>query len=937
MAADVRISVLGPLEVRVDGRPVSVSARRLRTLLACLAASADRVVPNDALVDRVWDGELPHRARGALQTYVRRLRVVLGPDVIETVPGGYALRVPADGVDLVRFRALLDEARVAGDPDRPGRGDAPDAELTALRAALALYRGEPFADAASDWLRHEVVPGITEEWFAALIRRIDLDLAGGRHGELVAELRRLTAAHPLREAGWQRLMLALHGCGRSAEALAAYRRIHDLLRDELGLEPGAELRRIQRDVLAAADAAAGRRSPAAPPASAVPRHLPPDTGRFTGRTADLAALDRLLDGAADGGLVAIVDGPAGVGKTTLAVHWAHRMAAAFPDGQLYVNLRGYGTDEPLAPATVLETFLRALGTPPRQIPPDLDGRAAQLRSRLAGRRMLLLLDNARDATRIRPLLPGSGSVVLVTSRSRLRALVARDGAHRVTLDPLPTAESVALLGRFLGAERVAAERPVVEELAHRCANLPLALVIAGESASQRAGGSLVELVAHLRDKRAGLDALDTGDDPETDVRTVFSWSYRTLEAASARLFRLLGGHPGPDIGAPAAAALAGIGYDEARRLLDGLADTHQLRRPAPGRYEFHDLQRAYARDVGEREDPAAERHAADDRVLSWYLHTLLAARDVMYPGRPIPGVGAVPDGVTPLGLENNEQALQWVDAEYANLLAATRHALASGRLRTGHQLVRALWLTFDLRSAWDDSIAIHRLALAAARESGDRNAEGQALNGLGSAHRRTGRQELALTYFRRAQIAYREIGDPSGESDAVTNLGLICRALGRTDEAIEHHRRSLALDRAIGDPAGEAVSLNNLATAYTDVRRYREAAEAGEQALEIQRKCGGYRTLPDILDTLGEVYVGLGEYDRAIAHYEEALHLNRQIEHRHNEAANLANLGRAYVGKGQPSTADRLWHRSLEIFESLRAPEAATVRRLLADQPETGS
>lgn len=697
MVSDIGIALLGPLEVCAAGRPVPVPSGRLRALLACLAVSADRVVPVDALVERVWGDRLPARPRGTLQTYVRRLRILLGPSVVETVPGGYALRVPADRVDLLRFRALLAEARAAADRSGDERGMSDESAV--LRSALVLYHGEPFTGVTSDWLRHEVAPGITEEWFAALLRRIDLDLAAGRHRELVAELRSLTAAHPLRETGWQRLMLAMHGCGRSAEALAAYRQAHDLLREELGIDPGAELRRIQQAVLAAADATPRSDPPSSPPVPTVPRQLPPDVGRFTGRGDHLARLDRLRDNAGWAGLVAIVDGPAGVGKTALAVHWAHRVAAAFPDGQLYVDLRGYGPGAPLAPAAVLQGFLRTLGAP-EPFPPDLDARSALLRSLLAGRRMLILLDNARDAAGIRPLLPGPGSVVLVTSRSRLRALVSRDGAQRTTLDPLRAAESEALLSHFLGSRPEADESPVVRELAHRCGHLPLALVIAGESISQRAGGSPADMVARLRDERTGLDALDTGDDPQASIRTVFSWSYRTLEAASTRLFRMLGSHPGPDIGVPAAAALVRVGPGAARRMLERLADTHQICRSAPGRYGLHDLQRAYARELGRRHDPATERRAAVDRVLGWYLHTLLGVHEILCPGAPpLPGVGAPPEGVVPLRLETREQALQLLDGEYANLLAATRHALASGRLRTGRQLDRALRLAVDRRGS----------------------------------------------------------------------------------------------------------------------------------------------------------------------------------------------------------------------------------------------
>jgi DNA-binding SARP family transcriptional activator len=607
--SQTRIEVLGPWRVVIAGRPVEIPAGQMRVLLAALAVSAGSPVPLDVLVVRLWPGRSPMRERATIHTYVARLRRLLGRETIETTPVGYQLMVEPGHIDLWLFKDLLRRA-----------AEAPAGEeLALLRAALALWRGEPFAEVASDWLSSEVTPPLTQLWLAALERRIDLEMRSDRIATFVPQLRALAEAHPTRESLWLRLIEALHRSSLRAEALEAFQQVRSMLTDELGIEPGAALQELHLRIL--------RDGALDPPPEEAPcgqaravRQLPPEAANFVGR-AELAPLDRVAarlgrdnttaPGRPDGRRlthIVALDGAAGIGKTTLAVHWAHRMAAMFPDVQLYVNLRGYGPGTPVSPAAAVETVLRGLGVRGELIPVGVEERAALLRSTLAGRSVLMLLDNARDAEQVRPLLPGGDSLVIVTSRSQLRGLSVREGAHRLTLGPLPPHEALALLSAAVGADRVRADGEAAAQLVALCDGLPLALVIVAERA-QRVGG-LTEVVQALRDERARLDIFSDGDgDPYNDLWVALSWSYRALSPDAASMFRRLGQHPADDISLAAAAALAGVPQRHAAQALDRLVAAHLVQRRAH-RYGLHDLVRWYARELAGRDDNARERTEA---------------------------------------------------------------------------------------------------------------------------------------------------------------------------------------------------------------------------------------------------------------------------------------------------------------------------------------
>ncbi len=577
--------ILGPWQVRPHAAELTLPPGQARVVLASLLLAVNQPVGLDALADQLWTERPPARPHGTLHTYVSRLRRVLGADRIKTDQAGYVLRADARTIDLHQFRALRTQAAGA---------ESPAAELKLLRSALALWRGRPFGDLTSTWLDRDVVPQLTEEWFAATERRIDLELDEGRPGALVAELSELTRQYPTRETLWFRLIDALRRSGRRAEALDRYHQVRTILRDDLGIDPSPELDQLHRSMLG------GEAQRRAEPI----RQLPHDIRTFVGRGEELNALDELeREQASDRAtrIVTIVGAP-GTGKTTLAVHWAHRKAAGFDDAQLYLNLRGCGPGEPIGPADAAATLLRALGIAGEPIPAKIEERSALLRSTLAGRRVLLLLDNARDADQIRPLLPGSGSLVIVTSRNQLRSLAIRDGARRLTLRAMEPEQAVELLAATIGPDRVAAEPDASRDLIRLCDRLPLALAIAAERAQRTE--TLGEVVNALGDVQARLAHLNAGD-PQSDLSAALSWSYRALPPVAAAMFRLLGLHPGDAIGLPAAAGLAGLPPAQARAALDQLVAVHLVDQPQADRYEMHGLIRLYASTLAATEPPAA--------------------------------------------------------------------------------------------------------------------------------------------------------------------------------------------------------------------------------------------------------------------------------------------------------------------------------------------
>jgi hypothetical protein len=639
-----------------------------------------------------------------------RLRKALGSAAgsrIGTQPRGYLIRTGPGELDVTRFEKHLRTARAAV---RKGNWETAAAEA---RAGLLLWRGEPLADIESGLLSTRDVPRLAELRLQALEVRIDADVRLGRHGEVTGELRQLAEADPLRERLHELLMVALYRDGRQAEALAAYRHARQALIEELGTEPGAGLRELHQQILTADPALNPPGS--APPVTAsatatVPQELPAPVAHFVGQAKELAVLSGLLNRVGErkpeAVVISAIGGTAGVGKTALAVHWAHQVADRFPDGQLYVNLRGYDPGRPMAAADALARFLRALGLRGQEIPPEEDERASRYRSLLAGKRMLVVLDNAGSAEQVRPLLPGApASMVVVTSRDSLAGLVARDGASRLDLDLMPLEEAVLLLRALIGA-KVDADVDATRQLAVQCCRLPLALRVAAELASARPGSSVADLVAELDDQQKRLDQLDAAGDPRTAVRAVFSWSYRHLDAVSVGVFRSLGLHPGADVEPYAVAALSGFALGQAHRALGQLARANLIQPGPPGRYAMHDLLRAYAGELAAEDGDAAR--AALTRLFDHYLAAAATAMDVLYPAernrrpRITPSTG---DTIPPVSTAAEAHA--WLDAQRPTLISAAEHMVAHGWPGHAIRLAETLYRYLYSGSYHADAVAIH--------------------------------------------------------------------------------------------------------------------------------------------------------------------------------------------------------------------------------------
>ncbi|MHC3467716.1 AfsR/SARP family transcriptional regulator [Streptomyces sp. 7R007] len=927
--------LLGPVESRgADGAPVDLGPAKQQTVLAALLVDAGRQVPMETLIDRVWGEEVPARVRPSLYAYVTRIRRLLAGSgagsQLRRGPGGYLLDVPPDRVDAHRFRRLVEQAR--------GR-DRTDAERVAmLRTALALWRGEPLSGLAGAWVERTRASW-RQRRIEAVLAWAEAELRAGDHAAVIDALTPLVAEHPLVEPLTMALMRALRAAGRGPEALDRYAVLQKRLAEELGTDPGAEVRQVHLAILR------GEADP--PPAETgtrrvVPAQLPMEARGFTGREEELAALDALLAATARHPAVVAVSGTAGVGKTALAVHWAHRVAGRFPDGQLYVNLGGFDpSGAVLTPDQAVRSLLDALGVPAPRLPADEQARVGLYRSLMAGRRALLVLDNARDTEQVRPLLPGTpGCLALVTSRDRLAGLVAAEGAHCLALDLLSPDEARDLLAHRLGAHRVASEPDAVEEIITRCARLPLALAIATARAAAHPGFPLGAVVEELRESDGSLDVFTSGD-ITTDARAVFSWSYQALSAPAARLFRLLGLHRGPDVSAPAATALAGLAPRRTRALLVELTRAHLLTEHAPGRFTLHDLLRVYTTERVLAEETPRERRRAVERLLTWYLHTADATHPFLTPHRRRVPLDPPPASCHPLAFTAQEQALEWCEAERVHLVAAVHQAVSVGRPDIAWRLTSALWGFFRLRGHLHDWLDTARTSLDAAREAHDPVGEARSLDDLACALTQLHWYDEAVDCLRAATDLCRELGDLYGRCQAMVGIGY---AYGRADEpyrAVEYCRRALAVCRVLDDSRGlEGNILVYLGDAYQRLGRFDEAIDVLEQALTILRREGDRWGEGIALDTVGTAHLLLRRPDDAVTYYHRALDTHAGVGNRWAQARTFGNLGDVQLSTGDPDAARASWQRALTILEGVGHPDAQEMRdrlRRLADRSIPGT
>jgi tetratricopeptide (TPR) repeat protein/transcriptional regulator with XRE-family HTH domain len=667
---------------------------------------------------------------------------------------------------------------------------------------------------------------------------------------------------------------------------------------------------------------------------ATPAQLPADVTGFVGRAEALLQLSNLFDAdqeASAPGLVVIAGG-GGVGKTTLAGHWAHRVRDRFPDGQLYVNLRGFDSaGTALHPAQAIRGFLDALGVRPDRMPPQTEALAALYRTLLAGRRMLIMLDNARDAEQVRPLLPGApGCLVMITSRDQLSSLVAADGACPIALDLLSRDEAEDLLVARLGADRVAAEPGPVDEIINYSARLPLALAIVAARAVTRPDFPLRTFAEELRDTHDRLDALAAGEDPATDVRTVISWSYRTLSPDAGRLFRLLAIHPGPSISAAAASSLAEVPLRQTRRLLAELAGTHLIVESTPGRYTFHDLLRAYALEQAQATEPDAARRAAVQRMLDHYLWTGYAAALLLNPARDALELPAAHAGVTPEPLADHEQATAWFSAEHATLLAAIDTADRADFSTHTWQLAWSLVHFLDRGGHWHDWADTQRTALNSARRLGDPTTQARVHRFLALAYIQLRRFDDAHQHLEAALDLYHRTADPLGQAHTELHLGLAWVRQGDNHRALEHSQRALALFRAADHRAGQALAHNGTGWLQAQLGAFEPALESCLRALKLAQQIGSPDEQAAILDSLGYVHFQLGNHADALEHYQQALDVLSAIGDRYGEAGTLTRLGEVHRGLGDLETARAAWCDALAVLEALDHPDAEQLRAQLA-------
>lgn len=920
--------ILGPLEVEGPGGRLRIRGAKTTALLAALLTEPNHVISVERLIDSVWGEEPTEGALNTLHVSVSRLRRTLTQGAqdqrvrLVTHTSGYLLRLDRGELDLEVFRERVQCGRTGA-----AAGKFQDAERE-FEAAVAMWRGpalatvqRPFATALASVLDDERLDAL--EWL------MEVRLALGRDAELIPDARNLLIANPLRERLRGLLMTALYRSGRQTEALEVFREAREELVKELGIEPGPELQLLHRRILNNDETLLARTEAQAAPKVRIPRQLPADVARFVGREAELTELGALLAQPSPQSMViSVVAGTGGVGKTALAVHWAHRLLGQFPDGQLYVDFRGFSAETPMAPTEALARFLRAMGVPPAQVPVDIDEQAALYRSVLAGKRMLILLDNVATVGQVRPLLPGTPDcLVIVTSRNDLRPLSAMHDAHRLVLDALSPAEAVDLLSHMVGGKRVASEPEAADDVARLCARLPLALRIAAANLSDRPGLQLAHAASELA---AGnpLHRLELPGDPELAVRATFDHSYARLDPASQRLFRLLGRIPGPDFSIEAVAALTDQSLEDAARGMERLAVAHLIESSAPGRYRFHDLLRHYARER------VAIEHTEDgtplERLLDWYLQTAYRATGILNPHhRRIFQMDPPKSTFPPLEFDDHKRALAWCERERPNLVAAVRVAVENGHDVIGYQLPATLWYYFLLRRHLNDWVATHRIGLAAAVRQGDRYGEAWMYNGLGGAYRELGRYEEAIDSCLKARVISIEVGDRRGESANLHNCGQALQKAGRLEEALPYFRQALVIRREGGDQWGEAVDLTLIGEVSRLLGRFEEALENYQAAYTLWRVVGLRLFQANALNGIGEIHRVDGRFDESIASHREALELRRAIGDQWGEFESLDNLGQALAGSGRTEQAADCWRQALAIYTERQHPRAAGVRSRL--------
>lgn len=959
----LRFAVLGPLRAWRDGEQLNTGSPQQKALLAAVLLRGGHTATAGELVDALWGEEPPQQALAALRTYASRLRKVLGSDVLVSESGGYALSTASPGISLDLDQAsqlALEAEKFASSGDRAQARDR-------FCEALALWDGEPLAHLPGPYAENQRVR--LEEWRLSLVEhRFDLDLQVGCHAEAVSELTALSATYPLRERLRELLMLALYRSGRRAEALAVYTDTRRLLGEELGVDPRAELSELQQRILRADEALTfSPETPRAATPQVAPRQLPATVKDFTGRSSFVQELGEQL-ASSEGSVMAVsaVAGIGGVGKTTLAIHVAHAAKDHFPDGQLYADLQG-ASASPAEPTAVLGSFLRALGIADNAIPDSVEDRSALYRSLLSGRRVLALLDNARDAAQVRPLLPGTeGCAALITGRTRMVDLA---GAHLVDLDVMSPDEAMTLFTKIVGAERVRSEREAAMDVVAACGFLPLAIRIAAARLASRRTWTVSVLARKLGDERRRLDELQAGDQA---VRATFELGYGQLDTEQARAFRLLGLAEGPDISLHAAAALLDRDTEGAEDLLESLVDTSLLESAAPGRYRLHDLVRLYARDCAQHsQHDGREGEEALSRLLDFYVATATRMFAIEHPGERT--VEHMAPTVSPgLGFTDRTTALDWLFTEAAAVLACVRQNKDTGNLRHAVDLLIA---TKDLADSGVHSQSYEHAAtlIRDAADAADHACAGaRARIMLTHAHTVAGRFTQADEEAQNAMLLALTAEDPLASSYPPNDRGIIATSQGRYEDAEDYLHQAIDAFRKDRNRPSEASALCNLSRVHTATGRHESAIQLAGQGVAIYQDMGftmrlanGRYTLGSALSHAGRIEEGLqeltkakdlfhdsrqtrwegvthfriaeahlrdGEAAKAARHAEQAIAL-RVIGGEWRRATVLVVLGSALAQLGQEGRARACWEEAHEVFERLGTKEADEVRGLLDTEP----
>jgi DNA-binding SARP family transcriptional activator/tetratricopeptide (TPR) repeat protein/DNA-binding XRE family transcriptional regulator len=916
----MRVAVLGPLQLHDGEAPVLLGSGRHRVVLAKLALNPHRAVQRDELAQALWGEKVPPSAVSLIQTYVSRLRRMLdpaqGPGERETLTftqGGYQLNLGGDRLDLVRFGTLVNEAERAGDAH---------AAFTALTEALDLWRGAPLPE-IEELQGDPAVIALSEAWVTATIRYARLAETLVRLEQVLPRLRGLAARFPLHEPLQARFVTALAATGRQAAALEAYQEIRRRLAEDLGIDPGPELIEVHRDVLRQrwSRPPPSEAGDAADPHSQAPVQLPPDLAGFAGRAGELAVLAEALGrggSPAASAPIVVLSGTAGVGKTTLAVHLAHRIRDAYPDGQLYLDLRGFSPGGALDPHDALHTLLLGVGAAPTLIPADREARLGLYRSLLSGRRVLVVLDNAGSAEQVRPLLPPSpAAAALVTSRSPLSGLVVTHGSQPIELALLDDRAAREILIARLGRPRVEAEPDAARAIIARCAGLPLALAVVSGHAVAHERQRLADIVHQLGQTRNGLSvALDS--DPATDLHTVFSWSYIHLSAPAARMFRTMSLIPNGQLSSAAAQDLANIGPQDLRPALNELVNAGLLRELDADRFSVHDLLLAYSAELAARHDRPSERAVARLRLYQHYHETAWHAGRLLYPNDKLDRTCAFPAVRAPLHTEDD--ARQWLAAERTNLVHAIVDAADRGWNQLALALCRAVVFYLDRSGHPHDGVRVIERCLPLAAITGDDRESAFLHRCLAFAYISAGRLDDAEKHLHQSLELHERIADERGlgntmigfvhlynrrgdyaavraaaqaANDIYTRIGAMDWVagslnsiawaelnLGELDTAMRHCREALDLleTAGAGDTTHSAGAWDTYGVALHRVGRYRPAREAFRRAIEIYRRKPAASRLAATLDHLGDCEAGLGDECAALSAYQEALVLVEAIE-----------------------------------------------------------